>query len=202
MIKRLAPHPGRLDKDLEVFYQLRLAGKFLDGRRPDIILKLLIRRAQGILVRIEVDIWHIPKGNFFTFVSMNIGIIGSAEVGQALAKGFLSEGYSVMLGTRDPSKPELLEWKKENKGGLVGTFAEAAQFGEILVLATGGDVTESAIVLAGKQHFAGKVVIDATNPIAKKTSGQRRPFIFYQPRRLPVGKDPTPASGCQAGQGL
>ena len=99
---------------------------------------------------------------------MKVGIIGSAEVGKALAKGFLSEGYAVMLGTRNPTKADLIEWKKENKGGQVGTFAEAAEFGEILVLATGGDVTESAIGLAGKQHFAGKVVIDATNPIAKK----------------------------------
>jgi predicted dinucleotide-binding enzyme len=100
--------------------------------------------------------------------SMNIGIIGSAEVGKALGRGFLSEGHSVMLGTRDTSKPELNDWKKAHKDGKVGSFAQTAEFGEILVLATGGDVTEAAIGLAGKEHFFGKVVIDATNPIAKK----------------------------------
>lgn len=99
---------------------------------------------------------------------MKIGIIGSGEVGQTLGAGFLKEGHDVMLGTRDTSKPEVVEWKKANTGSRAGTFSETAQFGELLVLATAGGVVEEVIKLAGADHFNGKVVIDTTNPIDKK----------------------------------
>ncbi len=96
---------------------------------------------------------------------MNIGIIGSGIVGQVLAKAFLSEGHETMLGTRDTSKEDVVKWKKENAKGRIGTFEETAAFGELLVLATGGAITENAIKLAGINNFKNKPVIDATNPI-------------------------------------
>ena len=97
---------------------------------------------------------------------MKVGIIGSAAVGQRLAKAFNSEGHKVMLGTRNTSKEEVVKFKNENQSIAVGTFAEAALFGEILVLATAGAVVEEAIKLAGVDNFNNKVVIDTTNPIA------------------------------------
>ena len=97
---------------------------------------------------------------------MKIGIIGSGNVGRVLATGFLNEGYQVMLGTRNISKEEVVKWKNENKNGLLGSFQETAQFGEVIVLAVSGLVTEDAINLAGKEHLSNKVIIDATNPIA------------------------------------
>ncbi|MDP4263285.1 MAG: NAD(P)-binding domain-containing protein [Bacteroidota bacterium] len=98
---------------------------------------------------------------------MKIGIIGSGPVGQTLAKAFLSEGNEVMLGTRNILKEEMVKWKKENAKGQVGSFEETARFGELLVLATAGSVTENAIQLAGVNNFKNKTVIDTTNPIAK-----------------------------------
>lgn len=97
---------------------------------------------------------------------MKIGIIGSGIVGRILANGFLNEGHSVMLGTRNLSKEDVIKWKKENEKGLLGSFQETAQFGEIIVLAVSGLVAEDAINLAGKEHFSNKLLIDATNPIA------------------------------------
>lgn len=97
---------------------------------------------------------------------MKVGIIGSGIVGRVLATGFLKEGHEVMLGTRNINKEEVLKWKNENAGGLLGSFQETAQFGEIIVLAVSGLVVEDAINLAGKEHFSNKIVIDATNPIA------------------------------------
>jgi predicted dinucleotide-binding enzyme len=97
---------------------------------------------------------------------MKIGIIGSGIVGRVLANAFLNEGHQAMLGTRNISKEDVVKWKKENPAGLLGSFQEAAQFGEIIVLAVSGLVAEDAINLAGKEHFNHKVVIDATNPIA------------------------------------
>jgi 8-hydroxy-5-deazaflavin:NADPH oxidoreductase len=99
---------------------------------------------------------------------MKAGIIGSGQVGQVLAKAFLNEGYEVMLGTRNVEKPELEKFKAENAAIAIGNFSETAQFGEIIVLATGGLVTEEAIKLAGPSNFSRKIVIDTTNPIAKE----------------------------------
>ena len=97
---------------------------------------------------------------------MKIGIIGSGIVGRILSTAFLKEGHKVMMGTRNVSKEEVMKWKKENPTGLVGSFQETAQFGEIIVLGISGLVTEDAINLAGKEHFSHKVIIDTTNPIA------------------------------------
>jgi predicted dinucleotide-binding enzyme len=97
---------------------------------------------------------------------MKVGIIGSGIVGQVLAKAFQREGHSVMLGTRNPSKEEVVQFAKENSSIATGRFVETAAFGELLVLATGGSVTQEAIRLAGPANFSGKTVIDATNPIA------------------------------------
>jgi 8-hydroxy-5-deazaflavin:NADPH oxidoreductase len=97
---------------------------------------------------------------------MKVGILGSGIVGRVLASGFLHEGHSVMLGTRNVSKEEVTKWQSENSGGSLGSFQETAQFGEIIVLAVSGLAVEDAITLAGKEHFFEKTVIDATNPIA------------------------------------
>ncbi len=97
---------------------------------------------------------------------MKVGIIGSGQVGQVLAKAFLSEGHRVMLGTRDTSKNEVVKWVKENPSGQSGTFSETAKFGELLVLAILGSAAEEAVKLAGLENFNKKVVIDTTNPIA------------------------------------
>lgn len=95
---------------------------------------------------------------------MNIGILGSGEVAQALAKGFLQRGDSVMLGTRDAAK--LKDWRAASgERASVGSFAETAQFGEWIVIATLGTAAVEVVAQAGPQHFAGKIVIDSTNPL-------------------------------------
>ena len=93
---------------------------------------------------------------------MKIGILGSVDVAKALGNGFLKYGYSVMLGTRSPEK--LGEWKSKSKG-TVGSFAEAAKFGEIVVLAVSGKEAGNVLAMAGTPNISGKTVIDVTNPI-------------------------------------
>ncbi len=96
---------------------------------------------------------------------MKIGIIGSGDVARALGGGFVKYGHEVMLGTRDAGK--LAAWAKGHAPARVGSFAEAAAFGELVVLAVKGTVASDALRAAGTANLAGKVVIDATNPIAE-----------------------------------
>ena len=95
---------------------------------------------------------------------MKVGILGSGDVAKSLAKGFVQHGHVVMLGTRNPAKLE--DWDWENKKGLAGSFADAATFGEVVVLAVKGSAAAEALRAAGVTNLAGKVVIDTTNPIA------------------------------------
>jgi predicted dinucleotide-binding enzyme len=93
-----------------------------------------------------------------------IGIIGSGVVGTTLAEGFLKQGYMVTVGTRTTSKLE--DWKTGKDGIFTGSFADAAGFGEIVVLAVKGSHAADALKLAGEKNLEGKTIIDASNPIA------------------------------------
>ena len=95
---------------------------------------------------------------------MKIGVIGSGDVGQVLASGFIKHGHEVLIGTRDPAK--LQAWAEANPQGRVADFSEAARFGEVVVLAVKGSAAPDALSTAGPDAVAGKVVIDATNPIS------------------------------------
>jgi predicted dinucleotide-binding enzyme len=95
-----------------------------------------------------------------------VAILGSGQVGEALAKGFLARGNTVMRASRDPSK--LAAWK-ESAGptASVGTYAEAAAWGELIVLSVKGSAAEEVLDQCGLDNLAGKTVIDTTNPIAE-----------------------------------
>jgi predicted dinucleotide-binding enzyme len=94
---------------------------------------------------------------------MKIGVLGSGVVGQTLGAGFLKHGHEVALGTREPAK--LADWRAANSGAKVLSFAEAAGFGDVVVLAVAGEVALDVLNLAGASALDGKVVIDACNPI-------------------------------------
>jgi predicted dinucleotide-binding enzyme len=95
---------------------------------------------------------------------MKIGILGSGVVATVLAAGFIKHGYEVMLGTRSPAK--LAEWAAKNRQANIGSFADAAKFGEVVVLAVKGSAAADALRLAGAGNISGKTVIDTANPIA------------------------------------
>ncbi len=95
---------------------------------------------------------------------MKIGIIGSGDVAKNLAAGFLKHGHEVTVGTREAGK--LAEFARANPKARIGRFADAALFGEVVVLAVKGSVASKALEAAGADNLAGKTVIDVTNPIA------------------------------------
>ena len=96
---------------------------------------------------------------------MKIGVLGSGVVGQVLADGLLKHGHDVMRGTRDPAK--LAAWRASHHGGhaQVGTFAEAARFGYLVILAVKGSAAVEVVAACGAE-LDGKAVLDTTNPIA------------------------------------
>ena len=97
---------------------------------------------------------------------MNIGILGTGDVGKALGRGFVALGHAVKMGARDARNEKALAWAQEvGAKASVGTFGDAASFGEVIVLATLGVANESAIRMAGLEKFRGKLLIDTTNPL-------------------------------------
>jgi len=97
---------------------------------------------------------------------MRIGILGSGDVAKALANGFVTVGHDVKMGSRSATNEKVLAWVKgAGPKASAGTFEDAARFGEIVLLCTLGSANESAIAMAKPENFAGKVVIDTTNPL-------------------------------------
>jgi 8-hydroxy-5-deazaflavin:NADPH oxidoreductase len=97
-------------------------------------------------------------------MSKNIAVLGSGQVGEVLANGFLARGHAVMRGSREPAK--LAAWKRAANGAAsIGTFGEAAAWAELVVLAVKGSAAESTVTSIAAA-LAGKPVLDATNPIA------------------------------------
>lgn len=97
-------------------------------------------------------------------ITNKIGVLGSGIVGTVLASGFIKHGYDVMIGSRTLEK--LDEWKSKNPEGKTGTFEETAKHGEVIVLAVKGTAARDSLRLAGEENLKGKIIIDATNPIA------------------------------------
>jgi len=98
-------------------------------------------------------------------------------VGQTLATSLWANGTQVMIGTRKvadtlakPGNPAMgtqsfSDWHQNNAGVQIGTFAEAATFGEILINATSGMGSMDALASAGVDNLGDKVLIDIANPL-------------------------------------
>jgi 8-hydroxy-5-deazaflavin:NADPH oxidoreductase len=98
-------------------------------------------------------------------IPRTFGVLGSGEVGQALAKGLVALGHEVRIGTRTPGK--LAKFSKST-AIREGTFQEVAAWGEAAVLAVLGTAALEAVALAGPENLQGKLVIDTTNPIGNE----------------------------------
>lgn len=95
---------------------------------------------------------------------MNIGIIGAGNVGGTLGKRWAAAGHHIKFGVRKPSDEKITALLKEcGSGASAGTIAEAAAFGQVVVLTTPWDGAKGAIESAGS--LAGKILVDCTNPV-------------------------------------
>ena len=108
---------------------------------------------------------------------MKVGIFGTGVVGQQLAAALSSKGHEVMIGTRDVERTlantasggsggqNFAQWRGEHPDIGLGSFAEAAAHGELLINATGGGVSLEALHSAGAAHLGSKVLIDVANDL-------------------------------------
>lgn len=93
-----------------------------------------------------------------------VGIIGSGNVGQALARGFAANGYATTLSSRSEEKRKKLE--QELKEVKIDIPLNTAKNNELIVFAVKGSEAKKALEEIGPEALSGKTVIDTTNPIA------------------------------------
>ncbi|HEY3261719.1 MAG TPA: NAD(P)-binding domain-containing protein [Pseudonocardiaceae bacterium] len=95
---------------------------------------------------------------------MRIAVLGSGNVGRAVAAGLSKAGHDVVVGTRDTSRPELEQWSAESGVPLVEQ-PEAGRHAEVLVNATPGQASAGALAAAGGAELDGTIVLDVANPL-------------------------------------
>lgn len=108
---------------------------------------------------------------------MRIGVLGTGMVGQVLAAKLAEAGHEVVVGTRDPAatlarqepdgygNPPFSAWHAQHPDVKVGSFADAAAHGELVVNATAGAASLDALRLAGEANLHGKVLVDLANAL-------------------------------------
>jgi predicted dinucleotide-binding enzyme len=98
---------------------------------------------------------------------MKIAVLGTGMVGETLASSLVAQGHSVKMGSRQAGGEKARAWveQADDEDASEGSFADAAQFAELIFLALNGGATLNALEMAGAGNFAGKIVIDVTNPL-------------------------------------
>ena len=101
---------------------------------------------------------------------MNVGIIGAGNVGGALGKRWAAAGHKIKFGVGDAAKPDVRQLLQDCGGDVsAGSIADAAQFGEVVVLTTPFAAAQAALQSAG--DLTGKIIVDCTNPLKPDLSG-------------------------------
>jgi len=108
---------------------------------------------------------------------MNIAVLGTGMVGQAIAGRLHELGHSVVVGTRDPAStlartepdgmgnPPFAAWHAAHQDVALATFADAAAGAELVVNASNGNTSLELLRLAGADNLAGKPLLDIANPL-------------------------------------
>ena len=101
---------------------------------------------------------------------MNIAVLGTGIVGNAIATTLVKTGHQVMMGSRTANSDAGQAWLRSVGGtAQCGTFAEAAAFGDIVFNCTNGANALVALRQAGAANLRGKILIDVANPLDMST---------------------------------
>lgn len=97
---------------------------------------------------------------------MKIGVLGTGIVGRTIGTKLARLGHEVKIGSRTADNPDATEWATgEGQNASNGTFADAAEFGDMVINATAGGVSIHALETAGPANLGGKVLVDIANPL-------------------------------------
>src|SRR5262245_4087932 len=97
---------------------------------------------------------------------MKIGVLGTGMVGNAIATKLVNVGHQIMMGSRTATSDAGQEWLRSVGGkAQVGTFADAAAFGEIVFDCTNGANSLAALRSAGANNLHGKILVQVGNPL-------------------------------------
>lgn len=100
---------------------------------------------------------------------MNIGIIGSGNVGGALGTRWAQKGHRVVFGSRDPQGNDMKQLVAgAGQNARAATLAEAAA-SDLLLLAMPWPVVKDLVASLG--DLTNKILVDATNPLLPDLSG-------------------------------
>jgi 8-hydroxy-5-deazaflavin:NADPH oxidoreductase len=103
---------------------------------------------------------------------MKIGVLGTGMVGQAIASKLAALGHQVMMGSRTANNDKAQAWaRKIGSRGQVGTFADAAAFGEVVFNCTHGAASLDALRAAGAESVDGKILVDVANVLPPADAG-------------------------------
>ena len=97
---------------------------------------------------------------------MKIAVLGTGMVGNALATKLVNIGHEIMIGSRSANSDAGQEWLRSVGGkAQIGTFADAAAFGETVFDCTNGANSIAALRSAGAKNLRGKILIQVGNPL-------------------------------------
>lgn len=97
---------------------------------------------------------------------MNIAIVGSGNVGRALAGGLMRAGHSVTFGVRDTTSVKSRMAAGQIPGAVLLPIAEACRQSEVIIVTTPPEIIEGLVPHIG--DVRSKVIIDATNSVRTK----------------------------------
>ena len=100
---------------------------------------------------------------------MRIAILGAGNVGGALGKAWARGAHAIAYGVPNPSDPKHRPAAEAAGGAKLGTVADAVGGADVIVLAVPFGAAGDALAACG--DLAGRVVIDATNPVRMGANG-------------------------------
>jgi predicted dinucleotide-binding enzyme len=95
---------------------------------------------------------------------VRIGVLGTGTVGETVATKLVELGHDVRMGARDAANEKARDWADAH-GASHGTFADAADHGEIVFNCTNGAAALEALEAAGDDAVRGKILVDVSNPL-------------------------------------
>jgi len=107
---------------------------------------------------------------------MEIGVIGAGNVGGTLGRRWAQAGHAVVFGVRDPNNEKIRTLlASASANARAGRVAEATAASAVVVLTVPWEAAHDAIRSAG--DLTGKVLVDATNPVAMGPEGLQRGLL-------------------------